>query len=295
VSSLRSRRQGRRPPVLTTRNGTSYEGLNPIAAAVELPGIPGAWQLAPPSLPAPFYRCGYRNDDNDNNIRDGTSDYEVLQRWVSVNASKLGTVSRQEYASMLPVLLLLGGGDGERSSRHRVLDLCASPGSKTLQAVDALYEAATTEAPVEATETTSGNDEHGATPSSSSTTTTISGFVVANELEPKRAYVLARRCCKSPALSERHRSVAVCCHDATKFPDVRAGLVRQDSPSSKRLCRRRSPCDPIICDVPCSGEGRSGRIARYGGRGIPSSASRCTRCKFESPSAGSPCWKSVGS
>jgi 16S rRNA C967 or C1407 C5-methylase (RsmB/RsmF family) len=45
-----------------------------------------------------------------------------------------GTLARQEFGSMLPVLALTRGGWMKAGSR--VLDLCASPGSKTLQALE---------------------------------------------------------------------------------------------------------------------------------------------------------------
>ena len=45
-----------------------------------------------------------------------------------------GTIARQEVASMLPVLALTRGGWLIENSR--VLDICASPGSKTLQALE---------------------------------------------------------------------------------------------------------------------------------------------------------------
>ena len=41
--------------------------------------------------------------------------------------NELGTLSRQELVSMIPVLLL------DVESEHKVLDICASPGSKTKQ------------------------------------------------------------------------------------------------------------------------------------------------------------------
>ena len=45
---------------------------------------------------------------------------------------ELGVWQRQEFASMLPVLAL------QLEAADRVLDLCASPGSKTLQLLEAL-------------------------------------------------------------------------------------------------------------------------------------------------------------
>lgn len=156
--------------------------------AVPLPGIAGGWQL----LGEPNY---------------------TVRRWLTQNSIS-GHVSRQEFVSMLPVLLL------DIQSKHHVLDMCASPGSKTIQAVDSLYAATSDE---------------------------TEGIVVANELNPKRAYILAHRC--SRTLQERQRSVAVVCHNATKFPNVAAPLVHREG------CFTGGIYDRIICDVPCSGDG----------------------------------------
>ena len=49
--------------------------------------------------------------------------------------SQSGTIARQELASMLPVQALVQTGHLKLSSR--VIDMCASPGSKTLQALNA--------------------------------------------------------------------------------------------------------------------------------------------------------------
>merc|ERR1719276_632732 len=51
-----------------------------------------------------------------------------------VNGSISGVLARQELGSMLPILALSGGGYIKFGSK--VLDMCASPGSKTLQALE---------------------------------------------------------------------------------------------------------------------------------------------------------------
>ncbi|CAJ1401750.1 unnamed protein product [Effrenium voratum] len=99
-----------------------------------------------------------------------------LARWLAESQAK-GLVSRQEVVSTVPVALL------EVQPGHVVLDMCAAPGSKTLQAVQAL-EADGSTAP--------------------------SGALVANELCAPRARVLARRCASS--------MVAVVQHKAQVFP-----------------------------------------------------------------------------
>ena len=80
---------------------------------------------------------------------------------------------------------------------------------------------------------------------------TPTGFVIANELDPRRAYVLAHRC--RATLSQRLESVAITCHNACKFPNIEAQLHRNVSLGTPSGSTR--PFDRIICDVPCSGDG----------------------------------------
>lgn len=145
--------------------------------------------------------------------------YPRLRHWLSTSTLK-GDISRQEYVSMIPVHLL------NIQSQHKTLDLCASPGSKTIQAMDALYA--------------SCDDK------TTSSSTPPTGFVMANELDAKRAYVLAHR--SRDTLQGRMVSMAVVTHNACKFPNVLAPCRRTQDPSDK-------PYDRIICDVPCSGDG----------------------------------------
>jgi 16S rRNA C967 or C1407 C5-methylase (RsmB/RsmF family) len=161
--------------------------------ARQLPG--GAWQLPQLAVQA----------------------YPKIRQWLVAQTAQ-GGISRQEFVSMIPVLLL------DIQSHHCVLDLCASPGSKTIQALDALYA------------------------SSGSSSSLPTGFVMANELDPRRAYVLSHRCRET--LSERMVSLGVACHNACKFPNVLAPLQRS---STGGISER--PFDRIICDVPCSGDG----------------------------------------
>ena len=79
--------------------------------ASRIPGISGAFQMPPEEIERNF----------------------ALRRWLSHN-TKTGNVSRQEFVSMLPVFLL------GVEPHHCVLDLCASPGSKTTQAIPYLLK-----------------------------------------------------------------------------------------------------------------------------------------------------------
>ena len=129
-----------------------------------------------------------------------------------VAETELGNVSRQETVSMIPPLLL------DVQPHHAVLDLCAAPGSKTAQLVEALHA--------------DGNQP--------------TGFVVANDVDNKRCYMLVHQSLK--------RLNNACCivinHDASALPN----LYRSHDPDTNRrsgLIRY----DRILCDVPCTGDG----------------------------------------
>lgn len=140
-----------------------------------------------------------------------------LHQWL-IKSTAAGAIDRQETVSMLPVALL------GIEPHHRVLDMCASPGSKTSQALDGMYCAK--------------ND-------------VPTGFVVANDADVRRAYVLAHRCGR---LGDPTASLMVTCHNGMRFPNVSAPMTR----SSEHTSASPYPegvYDRIICDVPCSGDG----------------------------------------
>jgi tRNA (cytosine34-C5)-methyltransferase len=127
-----------------------------------------------------------------------------LIRWAA-----LGVVSRQAIDSMAPVSLL------GIEPHHVVLDLCASPGSKTQQVLDAMHA------------------QPGCEPT---------GLVVANDWSPFRARMLVRRCA---ALGRAAARIVVVSHAAQHFPDVSGRVAR---------CGEGA-YDRIVCDVPCCGDG----------------------------------------
>ena len=163
--------------------------------------------------------------------------------WLSSN-TKTGHISRQEFVSMIPVFLL------DIKSHHRVLDLCSSPGSKTIQALDSLYQ-----------HHEEGRDSSNNSSNSNTNNSPPSGYVIANEIDPPRAYILAHRCRRT--LSHRLQSLAITCHNACKFPDALAPLNRYDQHSERSFQQEQQQSeknntllfDRIICDVPCSGDG----------------------------------------
>uniref|UniRef100_A0A915JU24 tRNA (cytosine(34)-C(5))-methyltransferase n=1 Tax=Romanomermis culicivorax TaxID=13658 RepID=A0A915JU24_ROMCU len=113
-----------------------------------------------------------------------------------VTESELGHLSRQESVSMIPPLLM------DINSTSRIFDMCAAPGSKTAQLIEMLH----------------GDDENGVP----------SGFVLANDENNKRCYLLVHQSLK--------RLNSPCC------------LVDNDTIESMRF-------DQILCDAPCSGDG----------------------------------------
>ncbi|CAI5717328.1 unnamed protein product [Peronospora destructor] len=123
-----------------------------------------------------------------------------------------GNVDRQEAVSMLPVLFL----DVHRG--HHVLDMCASPGSKTTQVLDFLLSS----------ENSNGEKQ--------------SGLVVANDLDKKRAYMLVHRLSRNTL-----RHVVVTCGAGDTFP----GLYDAES----KTLQPTNVFDRVLCDVPCSGDG----------------------------------------
>eukprot|EP00854_Cymbomonas_tetramitiformis_P013699 gene13699-16191_t len=86
-----------------------------------------------------------------------------IKAWLA-DYSSLGVLTRQEVVSMIPASLLAP------EPHHLMLDMCASPGSKTTQLLEALHRNG---------ETTTAPEGGGA--------------VVANDVDPRRCYMLVRR------------------------------------------------------------------------------------------------------
>jgi tRNA (cytosine34-C5)-methyltransferase len=91
------------------------------------------------------------------------------------------------------------------------------------------------------------------------------GAVVANDVDPQRAFHLVRRCA---ALGEPCTRLMVTCHPGQRYPNpscVGSPLVHT-APSTTATAvekegRYAAGCyDRIICDVPCSGDGTLRKI-----------------------------------
>jgi len=130
-----------------------------------------------------------------------------------VNETEVGHTSRQEAVSMLPPIFL------KVEPHHKVLDMCAAPGSKTAQLIEALHE---------------GLDQ-GQVPT---------GLVVANDVDEQRCYMLVHQVKRisSPCVMMTN-------YAAQLFPAIQ---IQQDDGTSSDST---AFFDRILCDVPCSGDG----------------------------------------
>jgi multisite-specific tRNA:(cytosine-C5)-methyltransferase len=114
---------------------------------------------------------------------------------------------------------------------HKVLDMCAAPGSKTFQLLEMIHQA----------------DKPGELPD---------GMVIANDSDVQRCHLLihqTKRMC-SP-------NILVTNHDAQLFPGLKdkscrgAATLNQGDAEGPVEDGNRLLFDRILCDVPCSGDG----------------------------------------
>uniref|UniRef100_A0A8C3BUL0 tRNA (cytosine(34)-C(5))-methyltransferase n=1 Tax=Cairina moschata TaxID=8855 RepID=A0A8C3BUL0_CAIMO len=126
-----------------------------------------------------------------------------------VSETECGNISRQEAVSMIPPLLL------NVNPHHKILDMCAAPGSKTAQLIEMLHA-----------------DMNDPFPE---------GFVIANDVDNKRCYLLVHQ-----AKRLNSPCIMVVNHDASSIPNLQI-----DVDGKKEVLFY----DRILCDVPCSGDG----------------------------------------
>lgn len=171
----------------------------------EFDGVP----LQPKNLRYYPDELGWQIDVSKQVIRKNEQ-FAKTQRWL-VLETEVGNISRQEAVSMIPPLLM------DIKPHHAVLDMCAAPGSKTAQLVEALHASED-----------DGNPESLAT-----------GFVLANDSDYKRSHMLVHQVKRlnSP-------NFMVVNHDAQLFPRIKLNGAAEFL-----------KFDRILCDVPCSGDG----------------------------------------
>nr|CAD7586518.1 unnamed protein product [Timema genevievae] len=126
-----------------------------------------------------------------------------------INETQCGSISRQEVVSMIPPILL------DVKSHHKVLDMCAAPGSKTSQLIELLHA------------------EEMKLPT---------GLVVANDVDNNRCYMLVHQAKRlnSPCLIVTNHDSSVMPNFTVTPPDAESRMIKFDR---------------VLCDVPCSGDG----------------------------------------
>lgn len=142
---------------------------------------------------------------------------EILQKLhrFLVEDSECGAISRQEAVSMIPPMLL------DVKPHHKVLDMCAAPGSKTSQIIEMMHDVETP----------------GELPT---------GVVVANDADHKRCYLLTHQ-----AKRLKSHCVMVTNHDASIFPKLYSRNRDEEGQQDGEVME----FDRVLCDVPCSGDG----------------------------------------
>ncbi|WVR04516.1 hypothetical protein IAU60_001520 [Kwoniella sp. DSM 27419] len=110
-----------------------------------------------------------------------TEPFKAFQRFL-VGETEVGNLSRQEAVSMIPPLFL------DVEPHHKCLDMCAAPGSKTAQIIEAL------------------NPHH----------TTSTGLLIANDSDFKRTHMLVHQTGRLPS-----RGLIVTNQDASMFPHIK--------------------------------------------------------------------------
>ncbi|CCD23333.1 tRNA (cytosine-C5-)-methyltransferase NDAI_0B02980 [Naumovozyma dairenensis CBS 421] len=178
---------------LPNLTNVTFEG-EPIKPPMVLPWYPNhlAWQLDVPKI-----------------VIRKNAQFAKTQRFLVVE-NAVGNISRQEAVSMIPPIVL------DVKPHHTVLDMCAAPGSKTAQLIEALHM-------------------DGPEPS---------GFVVANDSDSKRSHMLVHQLKRLNSAN-----LMVVNHDAQFFPKI------QLDSNKGRHNKEYLKFDRILCDVPCSGDG----------------------------------------
>ncbi|KAG6379756.1 S-adenosyl-L-methionine-dependent methyltransferase [Boletus reticuloceps] len=176
-------------------------------------------EVIPPPSQIPWYPDGLAWQFNVSKQVLRTSPEFKKFRSFLVHETEVGNISRQEAVSMLPPLLL------DVQPHHKVMDMCAAPGSKTAQLLEALH----------------AND-------TATATSTPPGLLIANDSDSRRAHLLIHQSARLPSPSFMVTNL-----DASIYP-----ILRSMTPEKRRSVKNTPSqflFDRILCDVPCSGDG----------------------------------------
>lgn len=194
------------------------ESLNSMIKEIHVPALSGdiefEGQRIPPPVQIPWYPGGLAWQFNvPKKVLRKQQEFKNFHSFL-VFETEIGNISRQEAVSMLPPLFL------DVQPHHKVLDMCAAPGSKTAQILEALH----------------AND----TVTSSIIPT---GLLVANDSDHKRTHLLIHQSARLPS-----PALMVTNLDASNYPVIKVPTLDCVKPQQLHY-------DRILCDVPCSGDG----------------------------------------
>ncbi|XP_006463888.1 hypothetical protein AGABI2DRAFT_225841 [Agaricus bisporus var. bisporus H97] len=174
-------------------------------------------QRLPPPVQLPWYPDGLAWQFNvPKKILRKQPEFKKFHSFL-VHETETGNISRQEAVSMLPPLFL------DVQPHHRVIDMCAAPGSKTAQLLEALHAQDTATA-----------------------TSIPSGLLIANDNDHKRTHLLIHQSARLPS-----PALMVTNLDASNYPSIKISQPTKTEGSKLGTLQ----FDRILCDVPCSGDG----------------------------------------
>lgn len=191
--------------------------LNKTITDVHVPSLSDVTfegEKIPPPVQIPWYPEGYAWQFNvPKKVLRKQPEFKKFHSFL-VFETEVGNISRQEAVSMVPPLFL------DVQPHHKVMDMCAAPGSKTAQLLEALHAADT------------------------ATSTSIpSGLLIANDSDHKRTHLLIHQSARLPS-----PALMVTNLDASSYPIIKV-------PNSQTGKMGSLTFDRILCDVPCSGDG----------------------------------------
>lgn len=151
---------------------------------------------------------GYQLSIDKKTIRRNPS-LEKFHNWLKIQ-TEAGFITRQETVSMIPPVVL------DVEPHHTVLDMCAAPGSKTTQILEIVGQIQPGELEPK-------------------------GFVVANDSDAKRAYLLTHQLKRL-----NNPACFITSSEAQYWPMI--GVKTKN-------IGQEGVFDRVLCDVPCSGDG----------------------------------------